>query len=197
MAPLPSTVLHTPRFTLRPYRRRDVGSVHEAVLGSLPELSAWLPWAHGYTRAVSAQFVRDSAAAWHEGRAYDFAIRREADPARHLGNVSVWYVSRANRVGEIGYWVRTDATRTGTCTEAVARLLHFGFEDLDLHRMILRIAVGNRGSERVAEKLGFHLEGTLREEVKVGDDWLDHTVWGLLEREWQIERDRYRAEAWI
>ncbi len=45
--------------------------------------------------------------------------------------------------------------------------------------------MGNRGSERVAEKLGFSNEGTLREEVKVGSSWLDHTVWGLLEDEWR------------
>ena len=71
------------------------------------------------------------------------------------------------------------------CTEATRRLLRYGFDDLRLHRIVLRIAVGNRGSERVAEKLGFTNEGTLREEVKVGSSWLDHTVWGLLEDEWR------------
>ena len=182
MPPSPSTVLHSPRFTLQPFRRRDVGPVHDAVLASLPELSAYLPWANDhYSRSTTQQFIRESGGAWHEGRAFDFAIRRDADPDHHLGNVSVWFVSRANAVGEVGYWVRTDATRTGVCTEAVARILRFGFEDLSMHRIVLRIAVGNVASERVAEKLGFRFEGTLRDEVRVGADWMDHTIWGLLD----------------
>lgn len=193
-----STVLHTPRFTLQPFRRRDVGPVHEAVLASLPELAAFLPWANdNYSRSGTQQFVRDSVNAWHENRAFDFAIRRDAEPDFHLGNVSIWYVSRANSVGEVGYWVRSDTTRRGVCTEAVARILRFGFEELGLHRIVVRIAVGNRGSERVAEKLGFRLEGTLRDEVRVGSRWMDHTIWGLLDREWRTEQVRYRSMAWI
>jgi RimJ/RimL family protein N-acetyltransferase len=169
--------------------------VHPGVDRPDPHL---LPWANDhYSRSVTQQFIRDSATAWHEGRAFDFAIRRDAEPDFHLGNVSVWYVSRANAVGEVGYWVRTDASRQGICTEAVARILRFGFEDLAMHRLVVRIAVGNRGSERVAEKLGFRLEGTLRDEVRIGADWMDHTIWGLLDREWRTEQARYRTMAWI
>lgn len=182
---------------LRPFKRRDVGAINSAVEHSLPELQEWLSWAAGdYSKSVVQHFVRDSTNAWDNGRAFDFAIRRPDDPDRHLGNVSVWFTSRANRVGEIGYWVRTDEVGQGICTEVTARMLQVGFEELKLHRIALRIAVGNRPSERVAEKLGFLQEGILRDEVKVGSRWLDHTIWGLLESEWRVERERYQAEAW-
>lgn len=197
MTPSTSIVLYTPNLMLRPFRRRDVGQLHEAVVVSHRELEAYLPWAHGYTRPVAAQFIRDSTGAWHDGRAYDFAIRRDVDPNRHVGNASIWYVSKASLVGEIGYWVRSDETRSGVCTESTARLLRFGFEDLGLHRITLRIGIGNRGSERIAEKLGFTREGVLRDEVRVGARWIDHSVWGLLEPEWRSELTRYRDEAWI
>lgn len=135
--------------------------------------------------------------AWSDGRAYDFSIRRPEAPDRHIGNVSVWYVSKINDVGEIGYWIRTDETGDGIGTEATARILEFAFNDLHMHRVTLRIAVGNKASERLAEKLGFLFEGTLREEVRVGSDWLDHTVWGLLRTEWAVERQRYEANRWV
>jgi RimJ/RimL family protein N-acetyltransferase len=61
-----------------------------------------------------------------------------------------------------------------------------------MHRVILRIAVGNRASERVAEKLGFFREGILREEIKVRGNWLDHSVWGLLEHEYRKNAHLYR-----
>ena len=189
---------YTPRLLLRPFRRRDVSAVHEAVSESITDLQQWLPWAtRGYSRSVSTQFVRDSISAWNEGRAYDFTVRRPDEPQRHLANVSVWHTSRQNAVGEIGYWVRSDETRRGICTEAVAHLLQVAFEELAMHRVTLRIAVGNTASERVAEKLGFLLEGTLRDDVKIGSEWVDHTVWGLLAGEWKVERERYAAQAWM
>jgi ribosomal-protein-serine acetyltransferase len=185
----------TPRLLLRPFRRRDAGAVHEAVKPSLADLAQWLPWAHdNYSRGVSQAFVRDSISSWGDGKAFDFAIRFPQDPDRHIGNVSVWHTSRQNHVGEIGYWVRTDEHSQGICTEAVAAVLEVAFNELHMHKAVLRIAVGNRPSERVAEKLGFFMEGTLREEVRVGDTWMDHTLWSLLRSEWIVERSRYRDE---
>ncbi len=188
----------TPRLLLRPFRRRDAGAVHEAVMASIEDLQMWLPWAsRDYSKSVSQHFVRDSIAAWSEGRAFDFAIRRQSEPDRHVGNASIWHTSKQNAVAEIGYWIRSDETRRGICTEAVAHLLGIGFEDLALHRITLRIAVGNKASERIAEKLGFLHEGVLREDVKIGSRWVDHTVWGLLSNEWKVERERYAAQAWM
>jgi len=136
-------------------------------------------------------------AAWGDEKAFDFTIRARDDRDKHLGNVSAWWTSKANHVGEIGYWVRSDITGTGICTEATARVLQVAFEELQMHRVALRIAVGNLASERVAQKLGFLHEGVLRNEVKVGSTWMDHTVWGLLVHEWRVERARYEAEAWV
>ncbi len=199
MAAVPSPhPIFTPRLVLRPFRRRDINSIHEAVMASMDDLQRWLPWAsQDYSRAVSQHFIRDSVAAWSEGRAFDFTIRRKDEPDRHLGNVSIWHTSKQNAVGEIGYWVRSDETGNGICTEAVAHLVRIGFEDLGLHRITLRIAVGNSPSERIAEKLGFLQEGTLRDDVKIGTRWVDHTIWGLLSNEWKVERERYAAQAWM
>ena len=113
------------------------------------------------------------------------ATPRPDEPERHIGNVSVWFVSRGFRSGEIGYWVRTDETAQGVATEVAREALRIGFTKLKMHRIILRIAIGNRASERVAEKLGFVREGVLREELKVRGKWLDHSVWGMLEHEFR------------
>lgn len=194
---IPTQSRTTERLELRPFRRRDLESLWEAVHDSWPELAKWLPWANaGYSRLDAIRFIRESSSAWLEGRAFDFAIRDRADPAHHLGNISVWHTSKRERSGEIGYWVRSSATGAGVATEAAARVAAVGFEELDLHRITLRIAVGNRGSERVAEKLGFTQEGLLRKEVLVHGVWLDHTLWGMLEEEYRAVRGRWDAEGW-
>lgn len=182
--------IHTGRFTLRPFRRRDIDALTDAVRGSINELHEWLPWAHlGYGRIEAGHFIRESMKSWRETRAYDFAIRaREGRRDYHLGNVSIWFVSRGFRTGEIGYWVRTDQSSQGIATEVTARLVQVGFDQLNMHRIVLRIAVGNRSSERVAEKLNFVREGILREELKVRGSWLDHTVYSMLDHEYDKHR---------
>ena len=188
---------YTTRMILRPFRRRDVDSVLEAALGSLNDLNRWLPWAHpSYNRSDATAFIKDSVAAWTEARAFDFTMRYRDDLDRHLGNISVWFTSRAAMIGEIGYWVRSDETDHGIATEAVVRVLQVAFEELKMHRVVLRIAVGNNASERIAEKLGFTKEGLLREELRVNGVWLDHTIWGLLEREYRSMRNHYVAAGW-
>jgi len=182
---MPPFRIETERLILRRFTRRDVGSVTEAVQNSLSDLNEWLPWAHpGYRKEDAVTYIKDSGEAWKEGRAYDFAIRRKGDARRHLGNISIWPVSRLTRTGEIGYWIRSDATAQGLATEATAALVRVGFDDLGYHKITLRIAVGNRPSERVAEKLGFSREGVLREELLIRGQWIDHTLFSLLEREY-------------
>ena len=182
----------TPRLELRPFKRRDLDPLTDAVAESLPSLNEWLPWAHlGYSKRDALVFLRDSVSAWGEGRAFDFTIRYRDVPDYHVGNVSVWFTSRQSRVGEVGYWIRSGDTGTGVATEAAARSLEIAFDELDMHRVVLRIAVGNRASERVAEKLGFRQEGLLREELQVRGQWLDHTVWGLLDSEYRQLRQQY------
>ncbi len=194
--PLDTHNRNTERFTLRPFRRRDVEPLHAAVVESFDELHEWLPWANKrYSRLDATNFVKDSTRAWKEGRAYDFAIRADGAPDNHVGNMSIWFTSRAFRTGEVGYWINSSVTSRGVATETARRILEVGFDEMHMHRIILRIAVGNAPSERVAIKLGFTKEGVLREELKVRDQWLDHSVWGLLEREYRQHLNRTPTEA--
>lgn len=195
---LPAHPRLTPRLELRPFRRRDLEPLLEAVTDSFDELELWLPWVHrSYGRSDGIRFIRDSSAAWVEGRAHDFAIRYRTAPDRHVGNISVWPTSRRERAGEVGYWIRSSETGSGVATEAGARVLQVAFEEMELHRVTLRIATGNTRSERVAEKLGFIHEGLLRKEVLVRGIWMDHTLWALLDEEYKLERERWVEEGWL
>jgi ribosomal-protein-serine acetyltransferase len=188
---------YTKRLMLRPFRRRDVAALHEAIKVSLEDLSPWLPWVEDYDRGVSQRFVRESVGAWADRRAYDFTVRTIAELDRHLGNVSIWSTSHQNAIGEVGYWIRSDETGNGYATEATTRAVQIGFEEMGLHKVQLRIALGNTRSERIAGAVGFVHEGVLRDEVKVGNRWLDHSVWSMLESEWWEARDHHRAEGTI
>ena len=192
---MPRSQLETDRLILQRFSRRDHNTLDDAIRSSLPDLNQWLPWArldyeHGDTNA----FIRDSLQAWKEGRAWDYSVRLKEQPDRHIANVSMWTVSQLGKIAEFGYWVRSDEISKGICTEAVGRLLEEAFTSLSYHKVTLRIAIGNDASDRVAEKLGFTREGVLREELLIRGNWIDHSLWSLIDREYRsLHRSRVQA----
>jgi RimJ/RimL family protein N-acetyltransferase len=167
------------------FTKRDQATLDDAIRSSLPELNQWLPWARmDYEYADTTAFIRESMQAWKEDRAWDYSIRDKDKPDRHLGNVSLWTISKLGKIAEFGYWVRTDENSKGICTEAVECLLAEAFGSLGYHKVTLRIAIGNDQSDRVAHKLGFTREGVLREELLIRGNWVDHSLWSLLDREY-------------
>jgi len=174
---------------LQRFTRRDATTLDDAIKASLADLNQWLPWARmDYTPSDTTAFIRESVQAWKEERAWDYSIRMKDDAKRHVGNISFWTVSKLGKIAEIGYWVRSDETSRGICTEAVGLLLEEAFGALGYHKVVLRIAVGNDASDRVAEKLGFTREGILREELLIRGNWVDHSLWSLLDREFRTAR---------
>lgn len=191
---MPRPKLETDRLILQRFTRRDAVTLDDAIRASLPDLNQWLPWARmDYASGDTSAFIRDSVQAWKEDRAWDYSIRLLEDPGRHVGNVSLWTVSKLGKIAEIGYWVRSDETGRGICTEAVDRLLGEAFGSMGYHKVVLRIAVGNEASDRVADKLGFTKEGVLREELLIRGNWVDHSLWSLLDREYRALRKRSAA----
>ena len=51
---------------------------------------------------------------------------------------------------------------------------------MSLHKIYLRVLEYNARAIRTYEKCGFHIEGTLREEMKVQDRWHNLIYMGVL-----------------
>ena len=149
---MPRGLLETDRLVLQRFSRRDAATVDDAIRVSLPDLHQWLPWARmDYNTGDTSAFLRESMLAWKEDRAWDYSVRLHEDPQRHIGNISFWTVSKLGKIFEIGYWMRSDEAGQGYCTEAVAKILDEAFNHLAYHKAVLRIAVGNTASDRVAD----------------------------------------------
>ncbi|WP_145453304.1 GNAT family N-acetyltransferase, partial [Staphylococcus epidermidis] len=75
-----------------------------------------------------------------------------------------------NRSGSIGYWLDKHYTGKGIIIRSVGALTNFAFTELKLNRVEIRAAKENLKSRAIAEKLGFRMEGCIREA-----EWLyDH-----------------------
>jgi [ribosomal protein S5]-alanine N-acetyltransferase len=86
--------------------------------------------------------------------------------------------------GEIGYDLARAYWRQGIMKEALEALLHFGFEQRQLHRVEAKVRLGNQASMGALQKLGFQEEGILRERIYVNDQFYDVKMYSLLRREY-------------
>ncbi len=85
----------------------------------------------------------------------------------------------------IGYELNRKFWRKGIMTEAIARIITYGVDVLDLHRIQAFVMEKNEGSIKLLTKLGFINEGILREYEKWGSKgFVDLISFSLLSKEW-------------
>lgn len=100
------------------------------------------------------------------------------------GGVVCWYIHRQSRNAEVGYWLGETFVGRGLAFRAARWAVDRLFAVERLHRVELQCGVGNRASRAVAERLGFTAEGTRRESHWITDRFVDHVIYGMLDREW-------------
>lgn len=70
-------------------------------------------------------------------------------------------------------------------TKVAKALTNYAFTHLNLNKVEIRAAVGNKKSRSVPERLGFVNEGIIRQAEWLYDHYVDITVYGVLANEWR------------
>lgn len=104
------------------------------------------------------------------------------DTDKVIGEI-VLYDFRLKKQADIGYRVNKKYWGQGFATEACRAIIEFAFKDLCLSRLQIRCFKDNTGSVRVAEKLGFTLEGMIRKGAII-NVITDYYIYGLLYEEY-------------
>lgn len=186
--------LRTARLVLEPIGPEHAEAMWTATEASLDELRRWMLWAVDATREGTGTFAAEADREWKEGTGFHFTIFRDGDLA---GAVGLEVRAPINRIGEIGYWIRSDLAGRGLVTEAAEAVVAFGFEVLGLYRIELRAGVGNGASQRVAQKLGFHLEGTLRKGCPGLPEPYDCHMYGLLLEDFLASEEAHSSSGYL
>lgn len=155
------------RLLLRPLQEADAGQVFAAIEESREHLAPWLAWPPTIQHPDDARdLCRRWAARWTLRT--DLGLGMFSRPGgRFLGATGMHDPNWALRSFEIGYWLRTSAVGAGYAAEAVQLQTVLAFEVLEAQRVEIRCDPHNLHSRRVPERLGFPLEGCLR------NAWLD------------------------
>ena len=133
----------------------------------------------------SLEWVLRSGKQWDDGREFHFGIFHSPSGA-FVGGVGLNELRPEHRLANLGYWVRSAWARRGVATAAARLAAQFGFEELLLDRIEILAAFGNKGSQRVAQKLGALREGVLRNRLVIHGQAHDAVVFSLLGSEWKL-----------
>ncbi len=102
----------------------------------------------------------------------------------HIGNIGLHDLDWKNRnaqlgvvIGEKAYW------GLGYGTDAIKALLRFAFDEMNLHRVQLRVFDFNERAIRCYRRCGFREEGRLRQELYRDGAYHDVLLMGILREE--------------
>ena len=176
-----SPTLTTARLVLRPFRdadRREVFELHS----NARVMRYWdsAPWRD---ETQADRFLARCRALSDNEAGARVAVERR-DTGRFIGWIGLQHWDHDNRGANLGYFFAEHAWGQGYATEAGRALLEWGFDVMDLNRVSAQTDTRNEASARVLTKLGFTLEGILRENVIVDGEVSDDATYSLLRREW-------------
>jgi ribosomal-protein-alanine N-acetyltransferase len=182
--------LHTARLLLRPFTQADTDALFS--LHSNPRVLRYWDAPAWKERARAERFITVCKQIEQDGSGARVAIERAADSV-FVGWCCLVKWNPDFRSAKMGYCLDDAAWGQGFATEAAGALLHWAFDTLDLNRVQAETDTRNTASSRVLGKLGFVLEGTLREDCIVEGDVSDSWVYGLLRRDWEQLQSRSTA----
>lgn len=151
--------------TLRAHSEDDVQALHEQATDSV--MLRWTTVPDPSTPETAKEFATQVIpAGWREDREWAFAVEAsdEDGTPRFVGTVSLR--NEGNRRAEIAYGAHPWARGRGYVVRALELLLDWGFRERGLRTVIWWANKGNWASRKVAWRLGFSLDGTVRQ-------WMD------------------------
>lgn len=168
--------------TLAMVEVRDADELFALVDSSRMYLREWLPWVDAnLSIGETVSFLEAAQRQYSRGEGFQCCIRHRD---KIVGIIGLHRVDRFHKQTEIGYWLAEEFQGRGIMTACCRALVDFAFREYKLHRVEIRAAVENTKSRAIPERLGFTLEGTLREAEWVNDRFVDGAVYAMLAPDW-------------
>ena len=168
--------IETDRLILRAPCEGDGVEVNAAVRETYAALREWMEWADYLPKiAETEQRSRQARERFLAGKDFNIRARLKTTGALALCaglHPLDWNVPKF----EIGYWCRAAYQGNGYVTETVCALTRIGFEMFGANRIEIRCDARNLRSRHVAERAGYTLEATLKNDVVAPDGTLRTTV---------------------
>lgn len=129
-------------------------------------------------------FTKESHEKWlkqmvNTGRVQQFIIcskcsENEQRKILPIGSIYLKDIDLRNGKAEFGIFIgEKKSLGKGYGTEAAKILLNYAFQDLKLHKVMLRVFASNKRALKCYKKVGFEEEGYFKDEVKIQNKYQD------------------------
>jgi ribosomal-protein-serine acetyltransferase len=146
-------------------------------------LKVSLPWIDGIiTQDDTRKFIQSVIEGYSELDQIHCSIFYNNQICGVLGFNSI---DKLTRPGHIGYWLAKDFNGKGVMTKCVSELMKIGFEEMNLNKMQIACSPNNIQSRNIPKRLGFKLEGVIRNSENLYGKIIDLEIYGLLNEEYK------------
>ena len=141
-----------------------------------------------HTRTMPHPYFEEDAISWlhmanegfKNGTQYIMAIRLKSNES-FMGGIGLT-LDLVNNRAELGYWVAEPFWNKGFATEAVGAIIKYGFEELNLNKIIAVYLPTNEASGKVMIKNGMVKEAELKDhDIKRGTNAKNKTYVSLIQ----------------
>ena len=176
-------ILTTERLLLRLLELDDVELLWPDI--SDPEISRYMAWEAHTEESQTVDFLKGEVTRREAGKGITWAIFKDG---AFCGIVSLIALVRRHRAltydkAELAYWLGRKHQGQGIMTEAIRRVLEFGFRELGLHKICVSHFSVNVASEKLIKRLGFRYIGEQIEEFQKDGVWYNHKNYEILDGE--------------
>lgn len=172
--------LETERLFLRKLRNDDAADIY--YYGSNEQVTKYVTW-DTYTSIKDAMsFIQFAENRYKEKQFAPWGIVLK-DTNKLIGTIDFVSWQPEHKTAEIGYVISEDYWGQGIATEAVKKVIEYGFLNKDIVRIQAFCFVKNIGSARVMEKSGMTFEGILRKKLFIKGIHRDVKVYSILKEE--------------
>ena len=175
--------IKTERLILRPIREEELESVFSA-LQKYSEVTRFLSWRCPENFEKFQKNFHTLSQRMQEGKLVRMGIFINGQFCGVVGLDQIVQMELARRLdlAHLYFWILPPFQHKGIAAEAVSVLLEFGFEKLDLHKIISGHISENEGSGKVLSKVGFRLVGERKEYAFFDGKWWGYKMYELLKK---------------
>ncbi|NRD78329.1 GNAT family N-acetyltransferase [Bacillus sp. BRMEA1] len=168
---------------LQLFQRHHALTLFQLVEENRDHLSQWLPWVSTMVTLYQFETV---IPVWlnqfAENQALNVGILYRG---KLVGSIGLHQIDWYNNMASIGYYLSKKAEGRGIITRSVTAMLNYAFFDLGMNRIEIRCGVNNQKSRAIPERLGFIMEGTIRDGELLNGQFHDITIYSMLARDWR------------
>jgi ribosomal-protein-alanine N-acetyltransferase len=147
-------MFETERLLLRRFNENDVEAIYR--MRSDADMMRYIR--EPQNRAESTNWVKLVSSLWEKEK-IGFCAVVEKVSGQVIGWCGLWRLKETGET-EVGYAIAKEFWRRGLASEAAEAFLEYGFNKLNLDKIVAVAFPENAGSRRVMEKLGMHYDYT-------------------------------------